>query len=76
MYGDNKMPNRKGWFRVQKKGIWLPIIASVGVGAATYYTMAKNNQNFGQTIAKMIPFVSGMGGNGGNSQKLGTFGMS
>ncbi|SET82403.1 hypothetical protein SAMN05216389_13319 [Oceanobacillus limi] len=55
---------------MQKNGMWLPIIASVGVGAATYYTMTKNNQNIGQTMSKMLPFVSQMsGGNGGNQQQ-------
>jgi len=48
------------------KGMWLPLIASVGVGAATYYTMTKNNSNFGQTVQKMAPIVAGMGGGGGN----------
>lgn len=62
---------------MQKNGMWLPIIASVGVGAATYYTMTKNDQNFGQTMQKMVPFVSQMGSSsGGNSQKLGPYGMS
>ncbi|WP_197431759.1 hypothetical protein [Lentibacillus sp. JNUCC-1] len=46
---------------MQKKGMWLPIVASVGVGAATFYTMTKNNQNLGQTVSKMMPFVSQMG---------------
>ncbi|WP_188456483.1 hypothetical protein [Virgibacillus oceani] len=69
---------------MQKNAMWLPLIASVGVGAATFYTMTKNNQGFGQTMQNMIPFVSQMGGananagnsNGGNSQKLGPYGMS
>ncbi|GAA0433625.1 MULTISPECIES: hypothetical protein [Virgibacillus] len=65
---------------MQKNGMWLPIIASVGVGAATYYTMTKNNQNLGQTMQKMIPFVSQMtksnNGNSSNSQQLGPYGMS
>ncbi|PAV30102.1 hypothetical protein CIL05_06460 [Virgibacillus profundi] len=67
---------------MQKNGMWLPLIASVGVGAATYYTMTKNNQNLGQTMQKMVPFVSQMsggnnsGGTNGNSQQLGPFGMS
>ncbi|CDQ39265.1 MULTISPECIES: hypothetical protein [Virgibacillus] len=72
---------------MQKNGVWLPIIASVGVGAATYYTMTKNNQNLGQTMQQMIPFVSQMtnsnnsSGNSGNtstsnSQQLGPYGMS
>ncbi|WP_156288567.1 hypothetical protein [Oceanobacillus salinisoli] len=41
---------------------WLPIVASIGVGAATYYTMTRNNQNLGQTVQKMMPFMTGMGG--------------
>lgn len=62
---------------MQKNGMWLPLIASVGVGAATYYTMTKHDQNIGQTIQKMVPLVSQMGGNSeGNSQKLGPYGMS
>ncbi|MFS0673133.1 hypothetical protein [Ornithinibacillus sp. 179-J 7C1 HS] len=62
---------------MQTKGKWLPIVASVGVGAATYYTMTRNNQNLGQAISKMVPFVAGMSGKGGgNTQKLGPFGMA
>lgn len=48
---------------MQKNGIWLPLLASIGIGAATFYTMSKNNQNLGQTIQKVVPFVSGMTGN-------------
>lgn len=52
---------------MQKNGLWLPILASVGVGAATYYTMTKNNQNLGQTVQKMMPFLTGSSsGNTGN----------
>ena len=51
---------------MQKNGIWLPLIASLGVGAATFYTMTKNNQGIGQTIQKMVPFVSQM--DSGNAQ--------
>ncbi|WP_106496852.1 hypothetical protein [Lentibacillus sp. Marseille-P4043] len=75
---------------MQKNGMWIPLIASVGVGAATYYSMTKNNQGLGQTMEKMVPFVSQMGASGNNngntngsqgnsqnnSQKLGPFGMS
>lgn len=60
---------------MQRNAMWLPIVASVGVGAATYYTMTKNNQNLGQTMQKMVPFVSQMGG-GGNQQQAGQNGMS
>lgn len=65
---------------MQKNGIWLPLIASVGVGAATFYTMTKNNQGLGQTMQKMVPFVSQMSGAGGtgsgDTQTLGPHGMS
>ncbi|WP_179151833.1 hypothetical protein [Oceanobacillus senegalensis] len=42
---------------------WLPIIASVGIGAATYYTMTRNNQTLGQTVQKVLPFMISTGGN-------------
>lgn len=54
--------------QMQKNGMWLPLIASVGVGAATFYTMTKNNQGMGQTMQQMVPFISQMGGNQGQSQ--------
>ncbi|MEN1968161.1 hypothetical protein WMZ97_08820 [Lentibacillus sp. N15] len=57
---------------MQKSEMWIPLITSVGVGAATYYSMTKNNQNFGQAIEKMVPFVSQISGNGnmGNNQQM------
>ncbi|WP_176447683.1 hypothetical protein [Lentibacillus sp. CBA3610] len=51
----------------KNNNMWLPLIASVGVGAATYYSMTRNNQNFGQAVQQMVPFVSQMN-NGTNSQ--------
>lgn len=38
--------------------MWLPLLASIGVGAATYYTISKNNHSIGQTVQKIMPFVS------------------
>lgn len=64
---------------MKTNNMWLPLVASVGMGAATYYAMTQNNQNFGQAMQKMIPVVSQMNGNGSgnvngaNSQQ---FGMS
>ncbi len=49
--------------------MWLPIIASVGVGAAAYYSMTKNNQSLGRTVQNVLPFMSNMGGNGGQQQQ-------
>src|SRR5690625_2187872 len=59
----------EGWFCMDKNGIWMPLIASVGVGAATFYTMTSNNQNFGQTMRQMIPLVSQMSGSNGGGQQ-------
>ncbi|MFD1038191.1 hypothetical protein ACFQ3N_07165 [Virgibacillus byunsanensis] len=61
----------------RNNNMWIPLIASVGLGAATYYTMTKNNQSFGQTMQKMVPFVTQMGGNGNQQQQqLGQNGLS
>lgn len=67
---------RKGDLLLNNQSKWLPIIASVGMGAATYYTMTKNNQNIGQTVQKFAPFLSDSGGNNGKSGQMGPFGMS
>lgn len=40
--------------------MWIPLIASVGVGAAAYYTLSKQNHTIGQTMEKVLPFVSEM----------------
>ncbi len=47
----------------QQKGIWLPLIASVGVGAATFYTMTRNGKGMGQTLQQIVPFVAGLKSN-------------
>lgn len=57
-----------------KNDMWVPLIASVGVGAATYYTMTKNNQSIGQTMQKVVPFVTQMSAS--DKQTLGPYGMS
>lgn len=59
---------------MEKNAMWVPLLASVGVGAATYYTMTKNNQSIGQTMQKVVPFVSQMSVN--DKQTLGPYGMS
>ncbi|MBB6455359.1 hypothetical protein HNQ94_003859 [Salirhabdus euzebyi] len=40
---------------------WLPIVASVGIGAAAYYSM-RNGQGMGKMVQKFAPFVAGMNG--------------
>ncbi|TLS37413.1 hypothetical protein FCL54_09690 [Pseudalkalibacillus caeni] len=46
---------------MQNQGKWLPFVASVGLGAAAYYNMTRN-QNFGGTMQQMIPLVTGLSG--------------
>lgn len=64
---------------MQRNGMWLPLIASIGVGAATYYSMSKNNQGIGQVMQQFMPGKSSTSGNsntGNNSGMLGPYGMS
>lgn len=73
----NKCPValQRGLVCMQNDGVWLPLITSLGVGVATYYTMSKNNQSISQTIQKVVPFVSQMSNNQ-NTEQLGPHGMS
>lgn len=59
---------------MQRNNIWLPLIASIGVGAATFYTISKNNESIGQTIQKVVPLLSNMGGGMGGGQNAGQLG--
>jgi len=43
--------------------MWIPLITSVGVGAATFYTLSKNNHGMEAALQKVMPFVSQMTGN-------------
>ncbi|MFC2948700.1 hypothetical protein [Virgibacillus sediminis] len=61
---------------MRRNEMWLPLIASVGVGAATYYTMTRNDQNFGEAMQKMIPLVSQMNGNTTHSHQSSSYDMS
>lgn len=61
---------------MEKNSMWIPLIASLGVGAATYYTMSKNNHSIGQTIEKVVPFVSNMTSTNSGAQQFGPHGMS
>lgn len=47
--------DKKGWIKL-RNGIWLPLLASIGVGAATFYSMSRNgNQGIGQVMQKFMP---------------------
>lgn len=45
---------------MQKSNKWIPIITSVGVGAATFYTLSKQNQGMEATLQKVMPFLTQM----------------
>lgn len=61
---------------MNKSNIWIPLLASLGVGAATFYTISKNNEPIGQTLQKVVPVLSNMTGNSNNTNQLGPYGMS
>ncbi len=48
---------------MQKNNMWIPLITSVGVGAATFYTLSKNNHGMEATLQKVMPFLTQMTGN-------------
>ncbi|WP_407272897.1 hypothetical protein [Radiobacillus sp. PE A8.2] len=43
-----------------KQRAWVPMLASVGIGAAAYYSMTKG-KSMGKTAAQFAPFISSMG---------------
>ncbi|WP_257348528.1 hypothetical protein [Pseudalkalibacillus decolorationis] len=52
----------------QKQQMWLPLVASAGIGVAAYYSMTKG-QGTGKTIQQFVPLVAGMGGQGQQMQQ-------
>lgn len=65
---------------MQEKRIWLPLLASIGVGAATFYSMSKNDQDIGQIMQQFMPGKSAStnmnSSDGNDSEMLGPYGMS
>lgn len=45
----------------QQQQIWFPLVASIGIGAAAFYSMTRG-QGTGQTLQQFIPLAAGMGG--------------
>lgn len=44
-----------------QQGMWLPLVASIGIGAAAFYSMTRG-EGMGKTAQQFVPFVAGMGG--------------
>ncbi len=64
--------------------MWLTVLASIGVGAAAYYTISKSDKPMSKAIESVTPMLSGMTNNKGDSYEndsnntglLGPHGMS
>ncbi|MCT2534243.1 hypothetical protein NC661_10060 [Aquibacillus koreensis] len=53
----------------RQRGNVLPLLASVGIGAAAYYGIKRKGvKNFAQ---QMVPFANAMGGQGQQNQNQG-----
>lgn len=67
---------------MNKNGMWLPLLASIGVGAATFYSMNKNNnsnQGLNQAMQQFMPGGQAAGkskNSNSDSETFGPFGMS
>lgn len=64
---------------MEKNSIWLPLVASVGIGAATFYSMTNQQQNVGQALQQAAPFFSSKQKSATSKEDpetLGPFGMS
>jgi hypothetical protein len=60
---------------MQKQQIWLPLIASTGIGAAAFYSMTKGQNGIGKSIQQFVPLVAGMGGQGQQQNQQGQQGQ-
>jgi hypothetical protein len=53
---------------LQKRQLWLPLLASAGIGTAAFYSMTRG-QGMGQTVQQFIPLVTGLNGQGQQAQQ-------
>ncbi len=44
----------------KKTELILPLLASIGVGAVTFYSMSKNNNSLAKTAQEVAPILSTM----------------
>lgn len=67
---------------MKKTDLILPLLASIGVGAATFYTMSKNDNSMSKTVENIAPMLSNLADSSTNEQEksevetLGPHGMS
>ncbi|KKK35259.1 hypothetical protein WQ57_17405 [Mesobacillus campisalis] len=55
-------------FSLRGQRMWLPILASAGIGAAAYYSMTRG-KNVGQAMQAVLPIVSNLTGKGSRGQQ-------
>ncbi|MBT2755529.1 hypothetical protein J7E71_06090 [Mesobacillus foraminis] len=53
---------------MRRQGMWLPILASAGIGAAAYYSMTKG-KNISQAMQSVMPLVTGITGSGSRGRQ-------
>jgi len=69
---------------LKKSDIWITVAASLGVGAATFYTMSKSTKPLNKAVESVTPILSNMAGdhseqsnqNKSTTETMGPFGMS
>jgi len=57
---------------MNKSDMWLTLLASIGVGAAAYYSISKSNQPVDKAIESVVPMLSGMSGSQGSQYSHGS----
>lgn len=45
---------------MNKSNVWLPLLASLGVGVATFYTMSKSNRPLDKATETIPPILSSL----------------
>lgn len=56
--------------------MWLAILASVGVGAATFYTMSKSNAPLSNSLKNITPMLSNMTNQNSSNTDSGSLGQN
>ena len=65
---------------MKKTDLIIPLLTSIGIGAATFYTISKNNNSVSKTVENIAPILSNLtessSSNQTESETLGPHGMS
>ncbi|HZW68360.1 MAG TPA: hypothetical protein VFF20_07120 [Pseudogracilibacillus sp.] len=64
---------------MKKSDLIVPLLTSLGIGAATFYTMSKNNNSVSKTVENVAPILSNLNGDSSEHEEketLGPHGMS